>query len=513
MTKQKTCVFNIIANDYYPQQQVFIRNFKKIHKDIDVYCISLENKDFKSNDFTTIKLKDIKNIPKLNFMTFKYNVLELATSVKPFIFSWIFDNYQYQNVLYFDSDILLYKSLESIISKLSQYDALLTPHIKEPINDDKRPNELDFNKSGYFNLGFIGFKKSQNVLTFLDWWGKRTSEHCYINFNKSYFVDQRWIDYAPLFLNPYIIKEPGYNVAYFNLHEYINKIDPKNIYFFHFSGFDEKKVSIHQTRFDSNSIGKYAKLFQDYSKELKKATLNSIHAPYSYAHFDNNVPISDYIRNIFKENTYINRDKLNTNNPYSVTGKNSIYHFITTQKSELAQTPTTALFESLYNNSPILQRTFPYIDFDYFYPTLYQYIKYVLKHNKYEYGIDDIFINTQKLLLDEIAPFLAMYKKGHFVHMRTFIKILQIKNLQNFTKNIYLFFLFRNPDPITIENIRLIKKPIKNIKNIKWDILIGILYSNEFSKYITTAENKSDIDLTKIRTKYKVVGKSVLFFT
>ena len=72
MTKQKTCVFNIIANDYYPQQQVFIHNFKKIHKDIDVYCISLENKDFKSNDFTTIKLKDIKNIPQLNFMTFKY---------------------------------------------------------------------------------------------------------------------------------------------------------------------------------------------------------------------------------------------------------------------------------------------------------------------------------------------------------------------------------------------------------------------------------------------------------
>ena len=41
------------------------------------------------------------------------------------------------------------------------------PHIREMIQDDKLPNEIDFAKSGYFNAGFLGLKNNNNVLNFL----------------------------------------------------------------------------------------------------------------------------------------------------------------------------------------------------------------------------------------------------------------------------------------------------------------------------------------------------------
>ena len=60
------------------------------------------------------------------------------------------------------------------------------------------------------------------------------------------FTDQRWVDFVPSFFDHYILKDPGYNVAYWNLHgrarDAPTAIDiswtASPLRFFHFSGFD-----------------------------------------------------------------------------------------------------------------------------------------------------------------------------------------------------------------------------------------------------------------------------------
>ena len=70
------------------------------------------------------------------------------------------------------------------------------------------------------------------------------------------FTDQRWVDFVPSFFDHHILKDPGYNVAYWNLHgrevfsdgdRYL--VDGEPLRFFHFSGFDARKpwlLSKHQ---------------------------------------------------------------------------------------------------------------------------------------------------------------------------------------------------------------------------------------------------------------------------
>ena len=79
---------------------------------------------------------------------------------------------------------------------------------------------------------------------------------------EGYHVDQRWVDWATCFVDIDVVRDPGLNVAYWNLHERtvegssryeINYIKSKKyeLRFFHFSGFigpSVDKISRHCTR-------------------------------------------------------------------------------------------------------------------------------------------------------------------------------------------------------------------------------------------------------------------------
>lgn len=486
MNKSKICVVNIIANDYLPNQLVFAKQFKKLHPKIDLFCLSLENKDFKSPLFTTLKLKNIKNIKNINLLTFKYNVLELSTAVKPHIINWLLQKYQYDKVVYFDSDILVKKSIIKIINRLNKHDVILTPHIKQPIKDNKLPNEIDFAKSGYFNLGFIAFKQNKKTLDFLNWWSEKTEKYCYIDFDKFYFVDQRWIDFAPIFLDAYIIKEAGYNIAYFNLQEYINKVNKKDIYFIHFSGFDIKKISKYQTRFDKKSTKEYYSFFKDYGKRIKKESLKIKKTKYIYNYFDNNVYIAASIKNILK--TKQNLVRANFKNPFK-TSSRSFYSFLTQQHPSA---PCINLIYLIYFTSKKLQQKFPNLDFSGFNQPLYKFIEWFIKNGQKKLNLDNYFIKKQKKLINDIKPFLTICKSQCKLNqLAVFVKILKLKNKTSFIINIYLLLLNRMPDKIAYKQTG------------KKEILDNIFNSQEYY------QKRPKLSIKKVR---QFIGKLILFF-
>lgn len=504
MSKNDVCVFNIIADDYIPQQQLFSENFKKNHPDVDIYCITLENTKFSSELFKSIPINKIDTIKNLELLKFKYNVLELSTAVKPSIFTYLFRKYGYKKILYFDSDIIVYKPVNKLISKLDNFDAILTPHIRKMIKDNKQPHEVDFSKSGYFNAGFLGLANNLKTLEFLGWWAEKTNKYCYIDFSKFYFVDQRWLDYVPIFLNTYILKEPGYNVAYFNLQEYIGKVDPKKITFMHFSGYDKEKVSVYQNRFNKKSLKEYAVFFDEYHIKINKLKKKKKHL-YKYNFFDNYAHISPFIKKIFLNKEIIIENRLNSDKPFSTNIKNNIYSYL---NDESQSVPVTNLARLVYNNNLSLQQKFPDIDFSRLSsPSLFTYILWFINESGKELNIDKPFIKSQKQILNEINTILKFYDSFRIknrllrfsLRYKYFFQIMKIADRKEFIKNIYLFLLGRTVDQKTLVDSLKNKKNIYDYKKI---LLNNILDSKEFKALF---DKKSSIILKVIKYTYKSI--------
>ena len=69
----------------------------------------------------------------------RYNITELNTAVKPFVFEHLFSTYSGSDqVIYLDPDIMIFHSLkDELLSHFDQYDIILTPHITQPRTEDK----------------------------------------------------------------------------------------------------------------------------------------------------------------------------------------------------------------------------------------------------------------------------------------------------------------------------------------------------------------------------------------
>jgi hypothetical protein len=180
----------------------------------------------------------------------RYNITELNTAVKPFVFEYLFSIYSdYDHIIYLDPDIMVFHPFkEELLSHFNDYEIILTPHITKPRIEDKIAIiERSSITTGIFNLGFLGLKRSDSVSTLLEWWKLRLRYWGYINIYEGMFTDQIWMNFIPLFYDKVLIfKHPGANVAHWNLLErhflkingkyYVND-DKHPLLFYHFSAF------------------------------------------------------------------------------------------------------------------------------------------------------------------------------------------------------------------------------------------------------------------------------------
>src|SRR5262249_15407148 len=107
--------------------------------------------------------------------------------------------------------------------------------------DGKEPSETLLLRAGMFNLGFVAVARS--AMAFLDWWSERLARECIVAPELGRFVDQRWVDFVPTLFDHSILRDPGLNVAWWNLTDRTVawdgcwKVDGAAIRFFHFSGY------------------------------------------------------------------------------------------------------------------------------------------------------------------------------------------------------------------------------------------------------------------------------------
>jgi hypothetical protein len=223
-------------------------------------------------------------VPSLDELNSRYNIFELSCALKPFVAQFILASNKECSVLfYFDSDILLYGPLTLAETILQDNFLVLTPHLAVPLPYDiSVKTEMDVLKTGLYNAGFFGLSNRAETMVFLDWWKKRLQHHCYNNAANGLFVDQLWLNFAPLyFRKTCVLFDPGYNLAYWNFSErklsedkgalVVNEKHP--LVFYHFSGYDfalPEAISKHHQTYTFENMPEYRPLFAHFRDSVMK---------------------------------------------------------------------------------------------------------------------------------------------------------------------------------------------------------------------------------------------------
>ncbi len=282
-----TLAFTICSVNYLAQARTLGDSLRQTNPDYR-YVIGLVDKLSVANlpnelmpDFDMLEV-DAIGIPDFAAMCDRYDITELNTAVKPFYIDYFYKSFpDVTKVIYFDPDIIVYQPLIRLNQALEQYSLVLTPHTCSPTPDWERPNEQHHLNTGIFNLGFIGLRNDATARAFVDWWKERLVYECRIDLCAGLFVDQHWVNFAPVYHDNVLIeRHVGYNVAYWNLHERQLSADlegdwvvneTEKLQFFHYSGYNPDRpdeVSKYQTRYTFSQRPDARPLFEHYRKRL-----------------------------------------------------------------------------------------------------------------------------------------------------------------------------------------------------------------------------------------------------
>ena len=216
--------------------------------------------------------------PELKEMLGYYNIIEFNTAVKPFYLEYLFaKNPEIQEIFYLDPDLYFYQSPSLLSAEFDESEILLTPNL---IYTQDKPSTGEFAslRHGMNNLGFIGLRRGEESFRLIKWWKERLIKHCRIDKCFGIFVDQKWMDLAPLFFDRVkSVKHPGWNMAWWNFSErnllktpqgYFVNQENMPLIFFHFSGYRVENTKATERQISDEFIIKEGSplemLYEDY---------------------------------------------------------------------------------------------------------------------------------------------------------------------------------------------------------------------------------------------------------
>ena len=279
--------------------------------------------------FDSVYYADQLGIRAFPSWIFKHDVIEACTAVKgPFV--KMLCSSGADAVVYLDPDTCLFESLDPIERLLEEWNIVLTPHTVTPTTDRRAilDNEICSLKTGIYNLGFIALRTSDEGRRFADWWSDRLLHYGYDDIPNGLFVDQRWCDHVPaLFEGVKILKDPGYNVASWNLVDRTLTIGADGIRvngyplrFWHFTKLG-RIADVMTTRYAGDNFPVY-ELWNWYRRQIARTTDARIPAGYwAYSVYDNGAAVEKPHRTKYRNDASL---QARFPNPYK-TGSDSYY--------------------------------------------------------------------------------------------------------------------------------------------------------------------------------------------
>ncbi len=269
--------FTISSRNFYGYTQTLHDSFRRFHPDVPFRAVLADDRtDFDADAFPfEILSPDELGVPGFEAMAERYSITEFNTALKPFAFLYLFDRHPGETVLYLDPDILVLSRFAELLDLVSDgIECVLTPHLTEP-SEYAEFRDQQALRYGINNLGFCMLRDTPEVRRAVWWWARRLEFQCAIDLDNGLFVDQKWADLLPAFIErSRLLRHPGYNVGYWNLAQRrVARLDGswlvngRPLRFLHFSGNkieDEGVFSRHSEQFQVHNIGALRDLLDDY---------------------------------------------------------------------------------------------------------------------------------------------------------------------------------------------------------------------------------------------------------
>ena len=266
--KECNIIFTICDFNYLEKAIVMLKSLN-LENSIMKYIILSEKINYNEEYYDleeSLKLNysiAVVGYEKLNLdiedLSLKYDVIEFATCLKPFVFDYLFKSIDNVNLIhYIDPDIYFISNnyIESINTKVIDSPLIYaTPHQINLKIDQKDPlsytpgSMLNILNVGYANFGYISMNKFNK--DFLEDFKSLVEYYCYSDLALGMFTDQKIGNFLFLRYKNRVkyVNNLGCNYAYWNMNERSLSINKSNqivvseteeeLQFIHFSGFDK----------------------------------------------------------------------------------------------------------------------------------------------------------------------------------------------------------------------------------------------------------------------------------
>ncbi|HEY7058432.1 MAG TPA: hypothetical protein VH458_18000, partial [Vicinamibacterales bacterium] len=372
----------IIARNYLVHARVLARSFFAQHPDGSFTVLLIDDEQHAIDDsresFQCCRLSDIGlDRAEIGRLAAIYDVTELATAVKPPFLRHLLSRGA-ADIIYLDPDIKLYGPLEEVSRLARQHGIVLTPHMTSSMPPDgRRVDDFHILAAGVYNLGFIAVSAAADRL--ITWWWEKTRRQARIDPTRMMFTDQRWMDFAPSFFDHYILRDPGYNVAYWNLHErdltwtgekYL--VNGRPLTFFHFSGFDWRQphlLSKHQgerPRILLSERPGVARICREYVGSLEECGLLDVpDVSYGWLTLPSGLRFDRHMRRLYGDGlvkSEVRRESespLEPPNPFDPVTEPEFIRWLNVPVAGGLWPTVSRYLLSIYESRPDLQRAFP----------------------------------------------------------------------------------------------------------------------------------------------------------
>ena len=363
-------ICTIVARNYLGRAEVLAESFREHHPNgaVSVLIVDDRERSVESRPglYDVVRPEDL-SIPRFEGMAAMYDIVELCTAVKPWLLRHLLDTGD--PVAYFDPDICFYARVDGLVDLAREHQIVLIPHLANPLPDDgQRPHNQNVLAAGAYNLGFIALGPGEASGELLEWWSARLRFDCISEVANDYFVDQRWFDLVPgMFPTTALVRDPGMNVAYWNLHEHDLRVDADGrrlvgdapLKFFHFSGFDPRtpdELSRHQTRFRLRDVPVVADLCREYAQRVVARASRFRRAEWPFDKLADGRPLGRALRRLYREGEREGAFELS---PFTVDGTNEFIAWLAEVAPDAPGDGINRYWAYNYRLRPDLQATFP----------------------------------------------------------------------------------------------------------------------------------------------------------
>jgi hypothetical protein len=243
----------VVTGDYLPMALTMASSYAAFHPVDDIRILlvdvsALTASQIQINSLPKVRIDGIDSIqtaPHTKMRTY-YDASEMVGALRSSYIKKILFEEGYDQIVMLDADILCYAPLSPFFDALGRKLIVLAPHVNSPIPDKNEPDDHELLVAGMVNNGCCAMSATSVTHVALDWLEEKARHNCFVIPELNLYNEQTWVSFLPWYFPEAVelVRDPGLNVAYWNLYERPLQQTDKGITangmplrFFHYSGY------------------------------------------------------------------------------------------------------------------------------------------------------------------------------------------------------------------------------------------------------------------------------------